>query len=121
MKRLLIAALLAGVAAPAAAADIRQGRGLAATCRQCHAFKADAPGKFGPSLNGVFGRAAGSIEGYPYSTALKNAGWLWNDETLDAFIASPKATLPGTQMPYPGLPDAEDRADLIAYLKRATR
>ena len=121
MKRLLMAALLAGLAAPAAVADIRQGRALAKSCVQCHAFKAGAPDKFGPSLNGIFGRGVGSVEGYPYSAAMKSASWQWTEETLDAFIASPKAYLPGSQMPFPGLPDAEDRADLIAYLKRATR
>lgn len=129
IKRLLIAALplsvATGIAAPLAAADsggdLRAGRNLAKTCRQCHAFKPDEPDKFGPNLNGIFGRAAGSVAGYPYSSAMKAAGWVWNAETLDAFMANPAARLPGTQMPFPGLPDAGDRADLIAYLKRATR
>ena len=52
---------------------------------------------------------------------MKSASWQWTEETLNAFIASPKAYLPGSQTPFPGLPDAEDRADLIADLKRATR
>jgi len=52
---------------------------------------------------------------------MKSASWQWTEETLDAFIASPKAYLPGSQTPFSGLPDAEDRADLIADLKRATR
>ena len=121
MKRILVAALLAGFAAPVMAADIRQGRTLAKTCRQCHTFKADAPRKFGPGLNGIFGRQAGSVDGYPYSEAMKAAGWVWNADTLDAFIAAPKTYLPGAQMPFPGLPDAEDRANLIVYLERATR
>ena len=121
MKRLLVAALLAGLAAPAPAANLRQGRTLAKTCRQCHTFKADMPGTFGPSLYGIFGRAAGSVEGYPYSTALAAADWVWNAETIGGFIADPKTYLPGTQMPFPGLPEPADRAALIAYLKRATQ
>lgn len=121
MRQLLLAALVAGFVAPAAAADMRHGRTLAKTCRQCHSFKVGAPGTFGPGLFGIFGRAAGGVAGYPYSSAMKAAGWVWNAETLDAFIANPAATLPGTQMPFPGLPDAADRADLIAYLKRATK
>ena len=108
-------------AAPTATSDIRNGRELAKLCRECHAMKAGGREKFGPNLHGVFGRAAGSVAGYPYSNAMAAADWVWSAETLDPFIADPQGRLPGTQMPLPGLPEASDRADLIAYLMRATR
>ena len=108
-------------AAPTAAANIRNGRELAKLCRECHAMKAGGREKFGPNFHGVFGVTAGSIAGYPYSNAMAAADWVWSAETLDPFIADSRGRLPGTQMPFPGLPEASDCADLIAYLMRATR
>ncbi len=104
IKRLLIAALplsvATGIAAPHAAVDIggdlRAGRNLAKTCRQCHAFKPDAPDKFGPGLNGIFGRAAGSVAGYPYSSAMKAA-------KLSNKVGPPHST-PSSPTPPPACP-----------------
>jgi len=116
-----MAVLLTGLALPAAAVDLREGRNLAKICRQCHAFKIKDPEKFGPSLYGIFGRKAGSVEGYPYSGPMRAATWVWFSETINEFIANPGLYLPGTQMPFSGLPDPQDRVNLIAYLERATR
>jgi cytochrome c len=121
MRLLLCLLLFTTLAAPAMAADLRNGRELAKLCRECHAMKAGGREKFGPNLHGVFGRAAGSVAGYPYSDAMAAAGWVWNEDSLDTFITDPRGRLPGTQMPFPGLPEASDRTDLIAYLMRATR
>lgn len=95
--------------------DVDNGRKVFAACAACHA--ADQPAKIGPDLGGVFGRKAGSVPGFRYSRALKNAKLVWDEATLDAFLADPQAALPGNTMPYPGLPDATQRFDLIAFLK----
>jgi len=70
----------------------------------------------GPSLFGVVGRAAGSETYFTYSAANKNSGLTWDEATLDRYLTSPKAVVPGTIMPYAGLKNETQRADLIAYL-----
>lgn len=77
--------------------------------------------KIGPSLLTVYDRKAGSLTGYTYSEALANAGFAWSDEKLDAFLIAPTKLVAGTKMAYAGLPDAEQRADVIAYLKAAKK
>ena len=74
----------------------------------------------GPNLHGIFGRKAGSKAGYAYSDAVKNAGFTWDAEHLDKWLASPREDLPGTKMTFAGLKDPKDRIDLIAYLKAET-
>ena len=79
-----------------------------------------AKNRVGPPLNGLFGRAAASGDGYRYSQALLNAGTdglFWNEATLGQFLAHPRAFVDGTKMTFPGLKDAADRADVIAYLR----
>ncbi len=95
--------------------DIVAGEKLFAACAACHA--PELPTRTGPDLRKVVGRRAGSVSGFRYSRVLKNAGVVWNDATLDAFLAEPQAVFPGNAMPFPGLPDAEQRLHLIAYLK----
>jgi cytochrome c len=119
MRRL--AALLAGAAvvwaAPAAhAADAVRGEQLYARCMACHALAAD---RVGPRHCGLLGRRAGSVPGFFYTDAMKHSRLVWDEKTLDRFLARPLAVVPGTSMTYDGVPDAADRADLIAYLKRA--
>ncbi len=86
-----------------------------AQCAACHSI---SPGVtlFGPSLAVVYGKPAGGTKGYAYSQALLNAHLTWDDATLDKFIASPQTDVPGTRMPFAGLSDPAQRADLIAYL-----
>jgi cytochrome c len=75
----------------------------------------------GPHLQGLFGRKAGTIEGaHFYSDALKESGIVWDEATLDSYLAAPTKAVPGTTMMI-GVPDAQQRADLIAYLKEATK
>jgi cytochrome c len=75
----------------------------------------------GPSLAGVLGRKAGTAESFHrYSDALKSADLIWNEDTLNGFLADPQAFLPGNRMTFSGIPDARARADLIAYLKDTT-
>jgi len=110
----LAAALVAQTASAQAAGDVIKGKSAFAICAMCHS---DLPGKngIGPSLFGVVGRDAGSAPGFKYSAAMKAAG-KWTPERLDAFIAAPKAVVPGTAMPFGGLKDAAKRADIVAYL-----
>lgn len=104
-------------AAPAGAApDPVRGEQVYTRCMACHALAFD---RVGPRHCGLFGRVAGSVPGFDYSTAMKNSHITWNDTTLDRFLTQPLKMLPGTSMTYDGVADPKDRADLIAYLKLA--
>jgi cytochrome c len=85
------------------------------TCAACHRLTESFI--HNPPLGGVVGRARASVAGQQYSDALRAVGGLWNYEELNAFIANPRAVIPGTAMGFPGLPDGGDRADLILYLR----
>jgi cytochrome c len=117
-RRVTLAALLAlCAAAPVAAApSVQRGEQIYARCLACHALAYD---RVGPRHCGLFGRLAGSVPGYEYSQAMKHSGIRWNEKTLDRFLAKPLAMIPGSTMTYDGVPDPKERADLIAYLKRA--
>ena len=102
------------------AADAVRGEKPYDDCIACHSLQPGVHG-IGPSLHGVFNRKAGEIADYRYSPALKRSGIIWTADTLDAFIADCQQFLPGNRMPYAGMPDAADRADLIAYLQQAAK
>jgi cytochrome c len=70
-----------------------------------------------PRAAGVFGRKAGSAPGFTYSAAMKGSGLVWTDKTLDTYLADPKKDVPGTRMILAGIPSADDRSALIAYLR----
>jgi cytochrome c len=104
------------VASLMAAASAERGRSVASSCTRCHAI--DPEGRQdGPTLWAVFGRAPGSLPDFMYSPALQRLGGAWDEEALNAFVAHPMATVPGTSMQFEGLADAKERADLIAYLR----
>lgn len=108
---------VAYVAGGAQAADPAAGRAVfRSQCALCHSVQ---PGHnmIGPSLFGVVGRRAGSEPGYAYSAANKNATLTWSAQVLNKYLESPQAVIPGTKMPYAGLKDPTQRADLIAYLE----
>ena len=114
-----IALALAAGAAPGAAAvkgDATAGEGIYSRCLACHALAYD---RTGPRHCGLFGRRAGSVQGFTYSAAMKKSNIVWNEKTLNRFLASPLTAVPGTSMGYAGVPDNRERADLIAYLKQA--
>lgn len=111
-----VAATLAIAAAPAEAADAARGEQLYARCAACHALGSD---RVGPRHCGLLGRRAGSVPGFLYTDGMKNSKLIWNEKALDRFLAKPMAVVPGTSMTYDGVPDAQDRADLIAYLRKA--
>ncbi len=102
------------------AADAEAGKSTFNQCAGCHAVGPDAAHRFGPQLNGLTTRGAGAASGYDYSNALLkrvNEGLSWDDKSLDAYLAAPLSNMPGTKMAYPGLQSADDRANVIAYLK----
>ena len=85
------------------------------TCIICHTAEA-GKNKVGPSLFGIVGRTAGTAAGFNYSDAMKGAGLTWTPENLEKYVADPKGTVPGNKMAYPGIKDAAQRQDVIAYL-----
>ncbi|MGB8709038.1 MAG: cytochrome c family protein [Methyloceanibacter sp.] len=116
-------AVAAGSDLPAllAKADAAKGETTAAICKACHAFEAGAPSPIGPNLHDVVGRKIASVEGFNYSPALKaHAGEVWSYENLNHWITNPQAFASGTTMAFPGLPDAQQRADVIAFLRTKT-
>ena len=110
----LAAAATPGGAAASPAADALPGAKIyQARCGACHSLDAN---KIGPAHRGVYGRTAGSAPGYAYSPALKASGIVWNEHTLDQWLQGPQKLVKGTKMFFM-LPDAADRAAVIAYLK----
>ncbi len=108
--------MLAVAVAPAQAADAARGEQVYARCAACHALASD---RVGPRHCGLLGRRAGTVPGFIYTDEMKNSKLVWDERTLDRFLAKPMAVVPGTSMTYDGVPDARDRADLIAYLRGA--
>jgi cytochrome c len=106
---------------PAAAQDAAAGEKVFLQCRACHQVGETAKNAVGPLLNGLFGRAAGTIEGYTYSPANKSSGITWDEATFTDYIKDPRAKIPGTKMIYAGLKDEARIKDLIAYLKQFDR
>jgi cytochrome c len=102
-----------------AQSDFSRGEELYIECAACHTFD-NSDEELGPGLQGVFGRQAGGLDNYYYSPVLSNSRIIWNADTLNAFIADPQTAIPNNRMPYSGLPEAQDRADLIEYLKSAS-
>lgn len=117
---LLVAGALALAGQSALAQDAAKGEKVYKKCKACHSLEAGKK-KVGPSLAGIFGRTAGTTEGFKYSKAMKDSGIVWDDKTLDEFLAKPKKVVPKTRMAFPGLKKEADRADLIAYLKANTQ
>ncbi len=119
MKRTLL--LLGLLAHPALGQDNVRGKRLFLQCQACHSLAKGAPHKVGPNLHGTIGARAGSGVGYMYSPALSKSGLIWTPTTLDRWLAKPSAIVPGNKMIFAGVPRADDRAALIAYLTRAAR
>ncbi len=123
MKSLVTLAAFAAIALPASAASAQALDGqkiYMQSCAMCHypVDKADDQPRMGPSLKNVMGRKAGSLAGYTrFSPAMKKYGKVWNEQTLDAFLAAPRTEVPGTMMGFAGINDAAKRKALIAFLK----
>lgn len=105
----------------AAEGNPSRGRRVFGACAACHSLQ---PGEnmTGPSLADLWGRKSGSLANFSrFSDALKSAGIVWNDKTLDDWITDPQHVVPGNQMTFDGIKDARQRADLLSFLKEATR
>jgi len=117
MKTLATAVALAALSGSAfAAGDAGSGEKVFAKCKACHQVGETAKSGIAPVLNGVDGRAAGSVAGYNYSDAMKSSGITWNEASFLEFIKNPKAKVPGTKMVYQGLSSDKEAGDVWAYL-----
>ena len=117
-RPLLALSALALLAAPAMAGDAAKGEQVAKLCMACHSLT-DAKNKVGPSLVGVVGRPIASVADFKYSDNMKEYGataGAWDEAKLDSYLENPKKDVPKGKMAFPGVKDATERADLIAYL-----
>lgn len=116
LKWFVAAGVMIALPTVASAQDPEAGKKVFAKCTACHSIGPGAKNKVGPELNGLFGRKAGSVEGFNYSDAMKNAGWVWDEAIFKEYIADPKAKVPGNKMIFPGIKDELERDDLAAYI-----
>jgi cytochrome c len=115
-----VAVLVMAAAPVARAADPEKGKAVFEQCAACHSL--DGTGDYdGPTLKGIIGRKAGSLEDYRYSAAMKRSDVTWDAATLDKYVADPQAFIPGNRMAFAGIGDKAQRDDLIAYLAIATK
>ena len=129
-NRMLLLGALSAMAfmlpAPSALPQVSQGtedvsgqQAFNNACRTCHMVK-DGDNRLGPNLHKVVGRKAGSLPDYGFSSAMKEAGFVWDEEKLDRFIANPDEVVPGNNMkPYGGLSSGDDRKKIIAFLTQS--
>lgn len=110
------AAPAAGVTLASLTGDPVKGEKVFAQCKTCHVAEKGV-NRVGPSLWGVVGRHSGSIEGFKYSPANKNSGFVWTEDQLFTYLEAPQKVIKGTYMAFAGLKNPQDRADVIAYLK----
>lgn len=112
-----------GLAESSAVAGIKQQAGEAffnAECHRCHSV--DSTDKsYGPPLEGVIGRPAGSVEGYPYSDALKGAGFVWTEPALKAWMEDNQGLVPGTKMRHVGITDPVEQEFILTWLRAAAK
>lgn len=120
MSRLVLfaVALVCAMSGRAGAQDIAAGEKTFAMCRGCHQIGPNAEIAVGPVLNGVVGRPAGSYPGYDYSAANKESGVVWDEATLQKYLASPQSVVKGTKMTFGGIKDPTKVSNVIAFLKR---
>ncbi len=105
---------------PYADADSSRGERQAQMCLACHSLESGGRNMLGPALHGFFGREVGAVEGFDYSSAIREADFVWTPRALDAWLREPARFLPGNRMIFAGVPDAGDREALIAYLLEVT-
>nr|WP_229218088.1 cytochrome c family protein [Rugamonas apoptosis] len=115
---LALLALAGAVSGPVhAAGDVAAGKTAFRKCASCHQVGPSARGGFGPQLNGIVGRPAAATSDYKYSDAMRQSRIVWNAQALSAFLRAPGDVVPGTRMRFWGISDAQQIADLLAYLR----
>lgn len=100
--------------------DVARGARVFRQCQTCHETKAGV-NKVGPSLHAIIGRAAGTVPGFRYSNANKSSGITWTEQEMFTYLENPRTRIPGTTMSFVGIRDAQQRADVIAYMKENTQ
>lgn len=117
----LVAFITLALASNAAVADgdAAKGEKVFKKCKTCH-FVDKEKNKVGPHLVGIMGRAAGAVDGFKYSDAMKESGITWDEESIAAYLVDPKGYIKGNKMAFPGLKKEDQIADVIAYIKEAT-
>lgn len=95
--------------------DPEKGKRVFLKCKTCHELTAEK-NKIGPHMVGIIGRKSGSVAGFKYSTAMQKAGIVWDAKAIDAYITDPKKYVPGNKMTLAPITNAQDRADVIAYI-----
>lgn len=120
-KTALGAVMAIGLMTSAAqAGDAAAGKKVFNKCRACHTLEEGGKNRVGPNLHGIMGRAAGSVEGFKFSPAMKASGIVWDEANLGEFLTKPKALVPKTKMAFPGIRKPEQLENLIAYLIEQT-
>jgi cytochrome c len=117
LSTLLIALPLAACSSQGGA-GAPTGEAVFRKCAICHKAGPNEGNGIGPNLHTVFGRKAASLPDFNYSPAMRGSGFVWDEKTLDRFLAAPQQVVPGTKMTFSGLPDAASRKAVIGYLKR---
>lgn len=118
MRKVLIAVMALTFAGEAqAAGNAANGKTVFSRCAICHSTGKGEPNRIGPNLFGVVGRKAGMVPGFNYSSGMKNFGKVWTPQLLDTYLTHPQMVVQGTKMSFAGIPNAGQRADVIAYLQ----
>src|SRR5262245_11543592 len=115
VRILALAAIASSLVAVTAGAANAAAPASFGACAACHSL--DGSAGVGPSFKGVYGRKAGSAKGFAYSPAMRKSGLTWDDKSLDSFLTDPQKAIPGNVMPFPGVADDKQRAEIIEYLK----
>jgi cytochrome c len=118
LSAILASAFVLAGASEASAQDAAAGEKTFLKCRACHQTGETAKNGVGPKLNGLFGRKAGTVEGFNYSEANKSSNIVWSEEIFAKYIRDPKAFMPETKMVFPGLTNDKEVADVTAFLKQ---
>jgi cytochrome c len=118
MKKLIAVAMLIAQSTAGLAQDVEKGANVFKQCQVCHAIGPGAKNNIGPELNGLDGRAAGTVPNFNYSDANKTSGIVWNEENFKEYVKYPRAFVRGTKMIFPGLKNAQQITDLWAYVEQ---
>ena len=119
---LALAVLMWAGGAGAQSGDEAKGeRAFNQLCKTCHTPEKGGKSSLGPNLSGLFGRKAGTTEGFKFSEAMTGSGIVWDEQMLMEYLQDPKGRIPGNKMVFVGVKRPDQLADLIAYLKKATQ